>query len=82
LTVTALSATFMAMSDALDLTPSVVADLVSRLEDVAHLLWFEMPVATETEHRLALELGSSRCLEAAAALAILAARARPPEIAA
>jgi len=49
--------------------------------DVADLLGFEMPVAVENEHRLALELGRLRCLEAASVIAALAAR-QAPEIAA
>jgi hypothetical protein len=42
------------------------------------LLGFEMPVATETEHRMALELGRLRCLEAARVIATLARRITPP----
>jgi hypothetical protein len=72
-------------TDAADLHPAAIADSVSRLQDIADLLQFEMPVAEETEHRMALELARLRALEevsVVATLATLAARARPPEIAA
>jgi len=59
-----------------DLTPAIMLDLVGRLEDLAVLLWFESPVSPDTEHRMALELGRLRSLEAAAMIATLAERAR------
>ena len=57
----------------------MIADLVDRLEDVAHLLAAELPNAIDLEQRMALDLGRMRCIEAAAAIAALAERlARPP----
>jgi hypothetical protein len=50
---------------AVDLAPAVIADLISRLRDVADPLKFEGVVAVESEHQLALELGKVRCLETA-----------------
>jgi hypothetical protein len=65
-----------------DLSAGVIADLVDRLEDVAHLLAAEMPNAIDLEQRMALDLGRMRCIEAAAMIAALATLARPPEVAA
>src|SRR5262245_6974528 len=59
-----------------ELGAGVIADLVDRLRDIAELLQFEMPAAEEIEHALVLELGSLRCREAAAVIAVLAAQAR------
>jgi hypothetical protein len=62
-----------------DLGAGVIADLVDRLEDVAHLLAAELPNAIDLEQRMALDLGRMRCIEAAAAIGTLAERliARP-----
>jgi hypothetical protein len=56
------------------LHPAAIADLISRLEDLSALLWFERPVAGDDEHRLVLDIGRMRALEAAAALGTLAER--------
>ena len=45
------------------LHPGAIADLISRLEEVAHLPWWERPNAIDDEHRLAPDLGRMRCLE-------------------
>jgi hypothetical protein len=63
------------MSTDPELSPAVIADVVARLRDIANLLEFEMPVAEEIEHALALELGSLRCREAAFLIIALAGRA-------
>jgi hypothetical protein len=63
-----------AMSDALDLTPSVVADLIDRIEAAAGLLAWELPVASDLEHRMALDLARMRLLEGAVAIGELARR--------
>jgi hypothetical protein len=65
-----------------DLSAGVIADLVDRLEDVAHLLAAEMPNAIDLEQRMALDLGRMRCIEAAAVIAELAERIARPSAAA
>jgi hypothetical protein len=69
------------MSDALDLTPAVVADLIDRMEAAAGLLAWELPVASDLEHRMALDLARMRLLEGAVAIGELAQR-RPAQNAA
>ena len=64
------------------LHPGAIADLISRLEAVAHLLWWERPNAADDEHRMALDLGRMRCIEAAAMLGTLAERLAERPIAA
>jgi hypothetical protein len=32
--------------------PAAIADLITRLEDLAVLMWFERPIAADDEHRL------------------------------
>jgi hypothetical protein len=54
--------------------PAAIADLITRLEDLAVLMWFERPIAADDEHRLVLDIASMRALEAAAALGTLAER--------
>ena len=65
-----------------DLSPSVLLDMVQRLEDAASLLWFERVNAADLEHLMALDLGRFRCLEAAAMLGTLAERLAEPRRAA
>jgi hypothetical protein len=55
--------------------PAAIADLISRLEDLAVLVWFEQPIAADEEHRLVLDIDRMRALEAAAAIGTLAERA-------
>jgi hypothetical protein len=62
------------MSDALDLTPAVVADLIDRMEAAAGLLAWELLVASDLEHRMALDLARMRLLEGAGAIGELAQR--------
>ena len=57
-----------------DLSPGVVADPISRLEEIGHLLWWERPTAGDDEHRLVLDLARYRAFEAAAMLGTLAER--------
>jgi hypothetical protein len=54
--------------------PAAIADLISRLQEIAVLLWFERPVAGDDEHRLVLDIGRMRALEAAAVIGTLAER--------
>jgi hypothetical protein len=57
-----------------ELSPPVLADLIARMEDAAGLLAWELPVASDLEHRMALDLARMRLLEGAVALGELAAR--------
>jgi hypothetical protein len=61
-------------SDTVELTPAVIADLVARME-------VELPVATDLEHRMALDIARMRLLEGAVAIGELA-QARPAQDAA
>ena len=56
--------------------------MVQRLEDAAILLWFERVNAADREHRMALDLGRMRSIEAAAMLGTLAERLAEPRRAA
>jgi L-alanine-DL-glutamate epimerase-like enolase superfamily enzyme len=40
--------------------PAAIADLITRLEDLAVLMWFERPIAADDEHRLVLDIASMR----------------------
>jgi hypothetical protein len=55
-----------------ELHPAALADLIDRMENAASLLAWELPVADDLEHRMALDLARMRLLEGASAIATLA----------